>query len=47
LGAKKLHTYVFLDTGLGICNKILKKNVGDAVEKYVFFWKKICEILKK
>jgi len=37
LGAKKLHTYVFLDAGLGICNEILRKNyAGDVVEKYVF-----------
>jgi len=36
LGAKNLHTYVFLDAGLGIFNEILKTNVGDVVEKYVF-----------
>jgi len=39
LGAKNLHTYIFLDCGLGIYNEILKTNkkVGDVVEKYGFF----------
>jgi len=43
LGAKNLHTYVFLDAGLGIGNEILKKdkNVGDVIDKYVFLYEKL------